>query len=134
MTVRELNVLTGDIAERPYTEEEIAAQAASQQPIPSAPKPFLIGQTRLAIDGLAVSGFGAEAGIASAGIIDDGVLYVEFSALIDLPYLVWLSDGAGHRVYSLPSEQDEFGFMIRSEAETGDPELPPQIQILIAKA
>jgi hypothetical protein len=102
--------------------------------VPSAPKPVLIGQTRLTIDGLVVSGFGTEAGIASAGIIDDGVLFVEFSAPIDLPYLVWSSDGAGHRVYSDPSEQDEFGFLIRSETESGAPEFPPQIQILITKA
>lgn len=103
-------------------------------PTPITATPVLIAQARLVIDGLAITGFGTDSGIASVTAVDAGVAYIEFSAEVTLPYLVWTSDGSGHRVYSAPSEQAEYGFLIRSENAAGDPEFPPQIQLLITKA
>jgi hypothetical protein len=103
-------------------------------PATLASVPVLIAQAMLVIDDIDVSGFGTESGIALAIALEPGVLYVEFIAPVTLPYLVWTSNGGTHRTHCAPEERAEEGFLIRTEDLAGNPEFPPQLQILVTKA
>jgi len=98
--------------------------------------------TALGVGGGAVSAAGKGAAVLGAAETGGKIANVgqkiaaagEAINPVTLPYLVWISNGASHRTYSLPAEQAEEGFLIKTEDFTGTPDFPAQIQILVTKS
>jgi hypothetical protein len=106
-------------------------------PIPIDPAervPAILAQARLSIVADVVEGASIGDGLASCSVLDAGLIWCEFPAAIDGEYLVWPSNGATHRCYSLAEEQFPEGFAVRSVAYEGGESFPERLQILVTKS
>lgn len=97
-------------------------------------QPGILAQVRLRIEADVVESASTDGGISSSSVFEPGLLWCEFPIPIDGEYLVWPSNGATHRCYSLPEEQFPEGFAVRSQSYDGEDTFPSALQILVTKS
>lgn len=123
-----------DLYEAALASGDIAPYAPPAQPVPAERLPAFLAQVRLRISGDTVESTSTDGGLASCVAFEPGLLWCEFPAPVEGEYLVWPSNGATHRCYSLAEEQLPEGFAVRSQSYSGDVDFPEYLQILVTKS
>jgi hypothetical protein len=122
------DIITGEAVEEEWTPPSPVPAPVTER------QPGILAQVRLWIDADIVESASTDGGISSSSVLEPGLMWCEFPASIDGEYLVWPSNGATHRCYSLPEEQFPEGFAVRSKSYDGEDTFPAAVQILVTKS